>query len=192
MNRAKDYYPDCPEALIVNLARSGDRNAFAELVRRHQSAVRNLMRRFSRDHSLADDLAQQTFLKVWTSIRSLKEAKAFSGWLKKIAVSVWLQHLRKNDALNFGDELTDDTWSVRETPGLAMDLDEALTTLPEQVRLCLVLAYQEGMSHGEISAATELALGTVKSHIKRGSDRLKTLLSAYRDKEHNESKEKSS
>jgi len=176
----------------VNLARSGDRNAFAELVRRHQSAVRNLMRRFSRDHSLADDLAQQTFLKVWTSIRSLKEAKAFSGWLKKIAVSVWLQHLRKNDALNFGDELTDDTWSVRETPGLAMDLDEALTTLPEQVRLCLVLAYQEGMSHGEISAATELALGTVKSHIKRGSDRLKTLLSAYRDKEHNESKEKSS
>lgn len=181
MNRAKDYYPDCPEALIVNLARSGDRNAFAELVRRHQSAVRKLMRRFSRDPGLADDLAQQTFLKVWTSIRSLKEAKAFGGWLKRIAVSVWLQHLRRNDVLNFSDELKDETWSIHETPALAMDLDEALSTLPEQVRLCLVLAYQEGMSHGDICAATDLPLGTVKSHIKRGSERLKKILSAYRD-----------
>ena len=189
MNRAKDYYPDCQEALIVNLARSGDRNAFEELVRRHQSAVRNLMRRFSRDPSLADDLAQQTFLKVWTSIRGLKEAKAFSGWLKKIAVSIWLQHLRKHDVLNFSDELSEEAWGVAETPGLAMDLDGALATLPEPVRLCLVLAYQEGMSHSEISAATDIALGTVKSHIKRGSDRLKQLLSAYRNDETTDSQE---
>ena len=147
------------------------------------------MRRFSRDFSLADDLAQQTFFKVWISIRSLKDARAFSAWLKKIAVSIWLQHLRKNDALSFGVELTDEAWSARETPGLAMDLDEALSTLPEQFRLCLVLAYQEGMSHSEISAATDLALGTVKSHIKRGSDRLKILLAAYRDREHNGPKE---
>ena len=90
MNRAQDYYPDCPEALIVNLARGGDRNAFEELVRRHQSSIRNFMRRCTSDIALADDLAQQTFLKVWLNIRSLKEAKAYAGWQKKIAVSIWL------------------------------------------------------------------------------------------------------
>ena len=181
MNRAKDYYPECPEALIVNLARSGDRNAFAELVRRHQSSVRNLMRRFSRDNNLADDLAQQTFLRVWMNLKSLKEAKAFAGWLKKIAVSIWLQHLRKNDVLNFSEEWDDTERSSTETPALAMDLDQALSLLPEPVRLCLVLSYQEGMSHEEISKATELALGTTKSHIKRGSEKLRSLLAAYRD-----------
>lgn len=181
MNRAKDYYPDCPEALIVNLARSGDRNAFAELVRRHQSSVRNLMRRFSRDPILADDLAQQTFLRVWMSLKSLKEAKAFAGWLKKIAVSIWLQHLRKNDVLNLSDEWIESDQTTIDTPGLAMDLNQALITLPESVRLCLVLSYQEGMSHEEISKATRLPLGTIKSHIKRGSEKLRGLLAAYRD-----------
>ncbi len=176
----------------MNLARSGDRSAFAELVRRHQSSVRHLIRRISRDPSLADDLAQQTFLKVWSSIRSLKEARAFGGWLKKIAVSVWLQHLRRNDVLNFSAELEDASWCTSETPGLAMDLDEALSILPEPVRLCIVLAYQEGMSHGEICSATGLPLGTVKSHIKRGSERLRNILSAYRDQEADDEKEQTS
>ena len=181
MNKAQDYYPDCPEALIVNLARNGDRGAFEELVRRRQSSVRNLMRRFCRDPVLADDLAQQVFLKVWLSIRSLREANAFGGWLKKLATSIWLQHLRKNDALRNAGELEGDEQSQQDNSGLKMDLDEALATLPEQVKLCVILSYHEGMSHGEIAAATEIPLGTVKSHINRGADRLKKILSAYNE-----------
>lgn len=182
MNKAQDYYPDCPEVLIVNLARNGDAGAFEELVRRRQSSVRNLMRRCCNDVSLADDLAQQVFLKVWLNIRTLREANAFAGWLKKLAISIWLQHLRKNDALHTAEEYTGDEQPQQQFTGLKMDLDEALATLPEQVRLCVVLSYHEGMSHGEIASATELPLGTVKSHINRGAARLKTILSAYDEK----------
>lgn len=72
MHKAQDHYPDCPEALIVSLARTGDRSAFADLVRRRQSSIRNLMRRFCSDTTLADDLAQQVFLQVWRKIHTLK------------------------------------------------------------------------------------------------------------------------
>ena len=181
MNRAQDYYPESPEALVVNLARGGDRLAFEELVRRHQSNIRNLMRRCCRDPHLADDLAQQTFLRAWTSMRNLKDAKAFAGWLKRIAVSMWLQHLRKHDVLFHSEELYDESVAEKPTPAEALDLNAALATLPEPVRLCIILSYQEGMSHAEIEQATGISLGTIKSHIKRGSTRLKTILQAYRE-----------
>ena len=74
MRKAHDHYPECPEALIVGLARTGDQDAFAELVRRRQSSIRSLMRRCCGDATLADDLAQQVFLKMWLSIRTLKQA----------------------------------------------------------------------------------------------------------------------
>lgn len=163
----------------MNLARGGDRLAFSELVRRHQSALRNFMRRCCKDPHLADDLAQQVFLKVFLNIRGLREAKAFNGWLKKIAVSIWLQHLRKQDVLLDSTEFDEAHWHEKATPAVGMDLDTALATLSETVRLCVILAYQEGMSHREIVDATELPPGTVKSHIRRGSERLKKLLSAY-------------
>lgn len=163
----------------MNLARNGDRAAFEELVNRRQSAVRNLMRRFCNDGALADDLAQQVFLKVWMSIRTLRQAGAFGGWLKKIAVSIWLQHLRKNDALHNADELIDLEEEKQENVALKSDLDSALAALPEQVRLCIVLSYQEGFTNQEIAESTEIPLGTVKSHIRRGSEKLKQMLDAY-------------
>ena len=179
MFKARDYYPKCPEALIVSLAQDGDRGAFEELVNRRQSAVRHLMRRCCRDSTLADDLAQQVFLQVWLKLPGLREVNAFGGWLKKLAVSIWLQHLRRIDALNEAGELSGMEMPNRESPGVGMDLDEALGMLPEAVRLCLVLSYQEGMSHREIAEATDFPLGTVKSHINRGSERLREMLADY-------------
>jgi len=131
--------------------------------------------------NLADDLAQQVFLQVWLKLRTLKEAAAFGGWLKKLAISIWLQHLRKNDALRHTEEFEDSYLRHNETTGAAMDLDDALAILPEAARLCIVLSYHEGMSHGEIAETTELPVGTVKSHINRGTARLREFLSAYGD-----------
>ena len=179
MPKAQDYYPQCPEALIVNLAREGDRSAFEELVRRRQSMIRNLMRRCCRDTTLADDLAQQVFLQVWQNIRSLREANAFGGWIRKLAISVWLKHLRRNDALWQAKEIEADLVEVRPTIGLGLDLDRALDSLSEYERLTVVLSYQLGMTHSEIAEQVDLPLGTVKSHIKRGSDKLKQILSDY-------------
>ena len=185
MQKAQDYYPACPEALIVSLARSGDRYAFEELVRRRQLSVRNLMRRCCNDLALADDLAQQVFLQVWLKIKTLKSASAFSAWLKRLAVTTWLQYLRKNDALRGAGEFADEnphaeSYVPADTTGVGMDLDRTLATLSNHVRLCVVLSYQEGMSHAEISKLMDIPLGTIKSHIKRGSERLQEVLSAYR------------
>ena len=200
---------DSPEALVVILARTGDRDAFAELVRRRQSWIRNLMRRCCNDTTLADDLAQQVFLQSWRDIGQLRQPNTFGAWLKRLAINVWLQHVRVNDVLRNADEFEDihydrvagevgEVGDIHETgggevggihyqkhhdtTGMTMDLDHALAQLAQPVRLCVVLSYHEGMTHEEIAETADMPLGTVKSHIRRGSQRLQELLSAYADK----------
>ena len=96
-------------------------------------------------------------------------------------MNVWLQHFRKKNLLVLDNEAAE--WVVaHERPEQELDLATALGLLPVAVRLCVVLAYHEGMSHGEIAAVTSLPLGTVKSHIVRGSARLRELLRDYGDK----------
>jgi RNA polymerase sigma-70 factor, ECF subfamily len=168
------------EATVVALAKSGDVRAFEELVKRRQSWLRNFLRRLSGDAALADDLAQQAFLRVWRTIGSLKTNLAFGAWLRRMAMNAWLDHVRRHDPL----DMIDASEEVPEEPdpadaeaaGESVDLQRALSTLPVPVRLCIVLFYGEGMSHSEISEATELPLGTVKSHINRGLERLQRVL----------------
>jgi RNA polymerase sigma factor (sigma-70 family) len=181
VQKAHSHYPECPEALMVTLARGGDRNAFQELVSRRQSSIRSLMRRCSGDITLADDLAQQVFLQVWLKIHTLKDVNAFGGWLKRLAISIWLQHQRKNDALRQAEELSDMDAARADPTGIGMDLEQALATLAPTVRLCVVLSYSEGLSHSEIAESVDMPLGTVKSHIQRGVQKLRQVLSAYQD-----------
>mgnify|MGYP004005987575 CR=1 FL=1 len=179
-------YSNSPEALIVGLAAAGLREAFAELVRRRQSWIRNLMRQCSGNTTLADDLAQEVFLQAWRKIRSLQHPGKFGAWLKRLAINVWLQHLRKNDALRNAREYDETELAHRIDTSVAMDLDGALATLSGPTRLCVVLSYHEGMTHREIADHTDLPIGTVKSHIRRGTQRLQQLLAAYAALPHSE------
>lgn len=172
-------YAEGPEALVVSLASRGDRDAFAELVRRRQTWIRTLMRRCCGDINLADDLSQQVFIQAWRKIRQLKEASKFGSWLKRMAINEWLQHRRKQDALLNAQGVEGITLSNTDTTSLSMDLDQAMRELPGPVSICIVLSYHERMSHGEIAELTGMQLGTVKSHIRRGSERLRKLLAAY-------------
>ena len=165
--------------MLVALARAGERDAFAELVTRRQTWIRNLMRRCSGDATLADDLSQQVFTQAWRSIRQLHDADRLGPWLKRIAINMWLQHKRKNDPLRGADEHNDADSAHNDTTSVAMDLDNALATLPADQRLCIVLSYHERMTHGEIVEFTSLPLGTIKSHIRRGTLKLQEQLSAY-------------
>jgi len=181
------------EAIVVGLAIIGDDAAYGELVRRRQAQIRELLRRLCRSPALADDLAQQAFLQAWRQIRTLRAPGAFAGWLRKIAVSTWLQHLRAQGsrpegntaaaqaAFRSGDSPSATVNEPAHEPTVAerLDLDRALSQLPPDVRLCIVLAYGERMSHREIAEATDLPLGTVKSHLTRGAARLRELLHAY-------------
>ena len=94
---------------------------------------------------------------------------------------MWLQHVRKNDPLKNADHYEDTRAARQDAAAIAMDLDRALAELPDQMRLCIVLSYHERMTHDEISQFTGLPLGTVKSHIRRGTQRLQKALSAYGD-----------
>lgn len=167
--------------MLVGLSRTGNRDAFAELVTRRQTWIRNLMRRCSGDVNLADDLSQQVFMQAWRSIRQLHDADRFAPWLKRLAINMWLQNKRRNDPLRDADEHQETDSTHQDQTGVAMDLDRALNTLSDEVRLCIILSYHERMTHGEIESLTGLPLGTIKSHIRRGAQRLKKALSAYSD-----------
>ena len=168
-----------PEALLVTMARRGDRDAFAELVRRREAWMRTLLLRCCNNHALAEDLAQQAFIQAWRTIGQLRLASRFGPWLKRLAVNTWLQHVRRNDPLRDASDETDTGSSQENTAGISMDLDRALATLKEPVRLCIVLSYHEGMTHDEIAGFTNLPVGTVKSHIRRGTKKLQQALKEY-------------
>ena len=164
------------EATVAALAIAGDDAAYGELVRRRQGQIRGLLRRLCREGPLADDLAQQVFLQAWRKLRTLHAPEAFGGWLRKIAINAWLQYVRASP-----EREPQTPCNLVHEPALGerLDLDRALSQLPSAVRLCIVLAYEERMSHREIAAATQIPLGTVKSHIARGAARLRQLLRAY-------------
>jgi RNA polymerase sigma factor (sigma-70 family) len=160
------------EAAVVVLAAAGDDRAFEELVRRRQGALRALLRRLSGNAALADDLAQQCFVQAWSRLKSLRAPGAFGGWLRQIAIRTWLAQSRLNSPRleEFDVDAQD---PAAPDPSLALDLDRLLGRLSEAERTCIVLAYAEGLTHAEIAAATGWPLGTVKSHVLRGSARLR-------------------
>ena len=168
-----------PESALVVLAQAGSDAAFEELVRRRHRAVRGLLRRVSGDPALGDDLAQETFMHAWKNLRRLRAPAAFGPWLRQIAVNIWLQHARRA-RIPMEDFVQEEPAADSDAPNVTrrVDLERALARLRPPERLCVVLAYAEGMSHGEICRATGMPLGTVKSHISRGVVRLRGWLAA--------------
>ena len=175
------------EAAVIALACNDDAAAFEELVRRRQSQVRQLLRRLCGDASLADDLAQETFVRAWRGLRTLQASGAFWGWLRRIAVRTWAQHLERQkirfsqldaDAVDAGESGA--VTAGGPPQGLTQedrhDLNTALARLAPAARACMILAYQAGMSHSEIAEAIGLPLGTVKTHITRSTQALRAWL----------------
>ena len=157
------------DPLVIARACTGDARAFAEIVVRRQARVRKFMYHLCRRPSLGDDLAQQVFLTAWRSVKQLRSAGAFDGWLKRIMVTTWLEEIRRSKIAYAAELDADSMGSYRDTTAERLDLDGALALLPPEARLCVVLAYNDGLSHPEIAALTGLPLGTVKSHIARGA-----------------------
>jgi RNA polymerase sigma-70 factor (ECF subfamily) len=169
------------ESVVVALAVAGDRAAFAELVRRRQLGIRRFMRQLCRNETLADDLAQQVFLRMWRSLQQLGSLERFNGWLKQLMVSVWLDELRRYRTTVRADVPLQEEHepAARRTPALEYDLEHALAALEPRARLCVVLAYSEGHSHEEIATLLHIPLGTAKSLVTRSAAKLRTLLRAY-------------
>jgi RNA polymerase sigma factor (sigma-70 family) len=168
------------EAALIIAAQARDQAAFGELVKRRQGWARALLRRMCQSHAEADDLAQDAFIKAWDRLRDLETPAAFPGWFRRIAVTTFLMAKRRQKAVF--EEITDASplASEESTPeaaaGAKLDLERALARLSDAERLCVTLNHGEGLSHSEIVDITGLPLGTVKSHVLRGTDKLRRLL----------------
>jgi len=170
---------------LVAMAATGGRGAFGELVRRHSSPVRALLRRLGADPATADDVAQDAFLAAFEQISDFRGEGTFQAWVKRIAARLYVKRWRRQarrDALAEAAE-DDPPLSPAGEAGHAdrIDLDEALKTLSEAERLCVSLCYGAGLSHAEAGAALNTPLGTVKSHVKRGLDKLRQRLAPGRE-----------
>jgi RNA polymerase sigma factor (sigma-70 family) len=168
--------------LLARVLVDGDQHAFGELVRRHQSPVRGLLRQLVRaDVDLADDLAQETFIRAYKHIRSFRGEAKFSTWLYRIAYNAFREHARKRRELVGIDEDQLQTEADPQTvdPGLRHDLMNALASLPLHERTAVTLCCQNGLSHDEAARVLDIPLGTVKTNVLRGREKLKKILAAW-------------
>jgi len=168
--------------LVTRVLVDEDQHAFAELVRRHQSAVRGLLRQLTRtDVALADDLAQETFLRAYKHIRSFRGEARFSTWLYRIAYNCFREEARRRKEFVGIDEerqQQEPDPQVRD-PALRHDLMYALSLLPLHERSAILLCCQNGLSHDEAARVLEIPIGTVKTNVLRGREKLKRALAAW-------------
>ena len=171
------------EELIRRVRVDDDHAAFGELVRRHQSAVRAFLRQLTRgDHALADDLAQETFLRAYRGLGCFDGRAAFSTWLLGIAHNYWRNARRRRtfEALPSEEKSPDaSTESGTTASALRQDLAHALRQLPAEELLALHVCYQQGLTHEEAAGLLDWPLGTVKTHVARGKEKLRPLLAAW-------------
>ncbi len=163
--------------VLTQRAAAGDAAAFGVLVRQHQSKLRGFLRRLARgDAALADDLAQETFLEAWRKISQYRGEGSFIGWLCGIGWSRFLMERRKRreEPVENADETMGS--DPRSAADAKLDLERAMARLAPAESAALTLCYAFGHSHGEAAEILNLPLGTVKSHVLRGREKLQALL----------------
>lgn len=160
-----------------------------EVVREHADRVHRLAYRLSGNKHDAEDLTQETFIRVFRSLASYKPG-TFEGWLHRITTNLFLDMARRRSRLRMEGlpEDTDRLPSTGRTPEqvfhdthLDPDLQAAMDELPPEFRAAVVLCDVEGLSYEEIGATLSVKLGTVRSRIHRGRQMLKAALEARRE-----------
>ena len=158
-----------------------NKRQFEALVHAHQGHIRAFLRRLCRNHALADDLAQETFMRAYQKYGALSDVGAVKSWLFQIAYRIFLDHTRKEKRRkNLDDERQGNIEEPPESlPEIKMDIERAMNALAPPQRAAILLNITHGMSHSEVAATLGLPLGTVKSHIARGKNSLRAFLTAY-------------
>jgi RNA polymerase sigma-70 factor (ECF subfamily) len=189
-----------PDADVVRLAQQGREPAFRELVRRYERPVFSLVYRMVRDREVAEDLAQDTFIKVLNHIDRYSPEFKFSSWLFKIANNVAIDHLRRRRLDTVSIDGAPDATSASEVEASTIQLaseqespleelasrelgsaiERAIGALRPQYRACILLRHVEGRSYEEIAATLDLPLGTVKTYIHRARHELRRALEEVR------------
>jgi len=182
---------------LLAAIRDGDEAAFQEIVRRYRNPITNFVYRMIDDYERAVELAQETFIRVYTSASRYQANYSFSTYIYRIATILAISELRRRKRRKvvslFSPFKNDDGEAIEIDPPDANPLqDEALiererrtavaraiTSLPEKYRAAIVLRDVEGLSYDRIAEVLKLSEGTVKSRINRARNLLKEKLSAY-------------
>ena len=159
----------------MRLAREGDVGAFERLYRKNVGRVYGLCLRMVADRTLAEDLAQEVFIRAWEKLGTFRGESAFSSWLHRLAVNVVLSRQRSRRRRqsrivaveNPEEHETPLPPTPRSPAGIGVDLRKAVRGLPEGARRVFLLHDVEGFSHPEIAAMTGIAVGTSKAHLHR-------------------------
>jgi RNA polymerase sigma-70 factor (ECF subfamily) len=165
-----------PPRALAQRSRGDAAGDFPRLVALHQQSLRAFLRRLSRDHAQADDIAQEAFIIAWDRIETFDRSRDFRPFLFGIAWRKLSESRRAifrrltREAVALEDE------TVIPDMNLRLDLAAALATLPEQQRAALLLCLVHDFSHAEAAEALAIPLGTLKSLVSRGRDRLKAAL----------------
>jgi RNA polymerase sigma-70 factor, ECF subfamily len=166
------------------LARSvqGQAAAFEEIVREHQSMVFSLCYHFLHDSYLAEEAAQDVFLRLYRNLASIRSASHLLLWLRKVAYRRCIDESRKMPAApplameEVPEPAADDH---RQDPWLSRRLQRLVSSLPEDSRLVVILRFQEELELAEIAEILEVPVNTVKSRLLRSLEMLRAKLGRY-------------
>ena len=194
-------YTDHTDQTLVELCLQGDERAARQLVVRFERPVVSLIHRMVRDRELAEDLAQETFVRTLNNLKRYDPSYKFSSWLFKIGYNLTIDHLRKKEldvvsiqgapdavtsdqqaatsiTLVTPDERPDELLEARE---LGAEFEEAIAALRPEYRTAILLRHVEGYAYDEIAEVMDVPLGTVKTYIHRARNELKEALVHLRE-----------
>ena len=169
---------------LISEAQSGNREAFGELVRRYRAGVINIVYRMCGDAHLAEDMAQEAFLRAWQNLASYQPKAPFRNWVYRIATNATLDVFRKEKEMLDIDELSIASPSVgpetaQARAELGSRIKQAILSLPPASRVVLVLREYESLSYREIAETLEIPLGTVMSRLNFARTKLRLILAPY-------------
>jgi len=168
-------------ALVTQVAVFHNKRAFDQLVRKYQSPVRRFfLNQTLGDEQLSDDLAQETFLKAYLNITKFRGLSSFSTWLMRIAYNVFYDDVR---ARKQTEDVDTSISALRQSASagdsnLKMDIYTALALLKPDERTCITLQLIDGYPIDQISRITGIGENTVKSHLRRGKEKMANYLKA--------------
>ena len=175
------------ETFLLGRARQGDLSAFEEIVRRYQRRVYGVALRIVRSHAVADDVAQDAFLRAWQALDRFELGRPFGPWICRIAANLAVNHVRSPVARE--GPLPEGHGETKAVQGSPLDavldgeaqqlLHEALEALPAEQRAVFLLRAVEEMSYREIADALGLSPGTVMSRLFRAREKLARALAPY-------------
>ena len=157
-------------------ARSGDGDAFAELLAEHESMVYSLAYHFFNDRERASDIAQDVFLQLYRSLGTISSDAHLVHWLRQVTTRRCIDQLRRTKLRPVPIDEVEHLSMPSGDPTLARALRQLVATLPESQRLVVTLRYQEDLGPEEISRIAGMRLNTVKSHLHRALRSLRRML----------------